>query len=483
MMFDKLKKDHIESLYRLVQSLSRSDNTREVLDQQLKMLKTLTGAENAAFIHYNSNANAFETVFLDSSEGLSLKDFKTSRTVLNQVVETRETQLFFDSLEESELSQSESIALHHIHAIIALPLMIDNSVYGIMYFDSRQQRQNFTEPTRQLTEFFAPFASVLLEQAIKREAAQREYDLIKNEVEVSRLKQEIIGQSEPMRRLLKMVSKIAKTDNTVLITGENGTGKDLIARAIHDLSPRAENAYHAQYIGSIPKTMLESELYGHAKGAFTGASSAKEGIFEAAGGGTIFLDEIADLPMELQVSLLRTLQNREVKRLGETKIRKIDVRLIAATNQDLAEKIKNGTFREDLYYRLNVIHLHIPPLRERKADIPLLARHFVQLHDSSLSIESAALKKLESHRWPGNIRQLQNTIKRACIFADDGRIKADDIQLEQIEEEPFAGTLEDYKNKLIEERLAQFDGNRSQAARSLDVSLRYLQNKAKELGL
>ena len=303
----------------------------------------------------------------------------------------------------------------------------------------------------------------------------------------------MVGESPVMKRLFSLISKVARSDASVLITGENGTGKELVARAIHDLSDRKDKPFIAQYVGNIPGTILESELFGYKKGAFTGATSDRIGLFEAANGGTLFLDEIADLPYEIQAKLLRVLQNREFKRLGETIIRKADVRILAATNQDLNKLIKEGKFREDLYYRLNVVRITVPPLRERKSDIPLLVEHFLQSIDKNLRISNEALKKLMDYHWPGNVRQLENIIKRASILASDSTIQADDIQFDDFDTEPLArllpknledeASLEEIKNYIIRKRLELFNGNKTRAAKSLNISLRALQLKAKELGL
>jgi transcriptional regulator with PAS, ATPase and Fis domain len=225
-------------------------------------------------------------------------------------------------------------------------------------------------------------------------------------------------------------------------------------------------------------------LFGYKKGAFTGADADKTGLFEAVNNGTLFLDEIGDLSPELQTKLLRVLQNKEIKRLGENIVRKVDVRIIAATNHNLPELVKEGTFREDLYYRLNVITIHIPPLRERKSDIPHLVKHFLAAENVTTpkKIDKSALNKLINYSWPGNVRQLENMIKRVSILSNSERIKSEDIQFEDADSD-FKGTLEDYKNMLIKQRLEEFGGNRTLAAKSLGISLRSLQEKVKLLGL
>jgi Nif-specific regulatory protein len=276
---------------------------------------------------------------------------------------------------------------------------------------------------------------------------------------------------------------VAASDATVLLLGESGTGKDLAANAIHRLSSRRENPFLAQFCGSIPDSLLESELFGYKKGAFTGAGADKKGLLEAADNGTFFLDEIADISQALQAKLLRVLENREIIRLGDTQPRKINVRIITATNKDLQQMVKEGTFREDLFYRLNVFPIRIPPLRERKEDIPLLAQHFIEkLGRNELKLGRFALLKLEKYHWPGNIRQLLNILQRAIILCDGERIEEEHIIIEEQQETlSFSGTMEEFEKRLLIKRLEEHNGNRTQTAESLGVSVRWVQLKLKEM--
>ncbi|MDP2038809.1 MAG: sigma-54 dependent transcriptional regulator, partial [Ignavibacteria bacterium] len=260
---------------------------------------------------------------------------------------------------------------------------------------------------------------------------------------------------------------------------------EVTAKAIHQLSKRKDKPFLAQFCGSIPDNLLESELFGYKKGAFTGANADKQGLLEAADGGTFFLDEIADISPALQAKLLRVLENREIIRLGDVKVKKIDVRILAATNKDLQQLVKEGAFREDLFYRLNVFPIKMPPLRERREDIPILAHHLIQrIAKKQMAIESAAVKKLEGYFWPGNIRQLMNVIQRAIILCDADKIVTDNIILEDEKSlENFNGTLGEFEVLLLKKRLEQFNGNRTLTAKSLDVSVRWIQLKLKELGI
>src|SRR3954470_20630249 len=307
----------------------------------------------------------------------------------------------------------------------------------------------------------------------------------------------IIGSSPAMQDIFATIMRVAPTRATVLLAGESGVGKDMIARAIHQHSPRKDRPFVKINCTAIPENLMESELFGYEKGAFTGANTSKPGKFEQADTGTVFLDEIGDVPPSIQVKLLRVLQEREFERLGSNKTLHIDVRVIAATNQDLRAALEQGTFREDLYYRLNVVPLNIPPLRERKQDIPFLANHFVQklaadTGSRAESITDAAMEKLMGYHWPGNVRELENVIERSLVMCAGTQLDAADIKLEnaprartQTENHflPEGMTLDTYEQELIREALRRADGNKSQAARLLGLTRNALRYRLTQMGL
>jgi DNA-binding NtrC family response regulator len=271
----------------------------------------------------------------------------------------------------------------------------------------------------------------LVRRALERRSLEREVVYLRSELE-RRNAWELVGQHAEMQRLYRLVAQVARTTTTVLITGESGTGKELIARAIHRQGPRRDKPFVAVNPAAIAETLMESELFGHEKGAFTGAYQRKLGKFELAQGGTLFLDEIATLRPELQAKLLRVLQEREIERVGSGQAIKIDVRIISATNADVPAAVAAGSFREDLYYRLNVVHLTVPPLRERTDDIPLLVAHFTRRynHEFGKRIEGLtpeALDALRAYRWPGNVRELQNVVERSLVLVDGPTIGVDDL--------------------------------------------------------
>ncbi len=481
--YDQLTPQNLQVIHELTYALTKVGDEENALTRILDRLIEETGAEVGAFIYYDEQQDSFVPRIIRGGEQQQPPNF--SQTIFRKVLETRDAVLSFDVQSGQELMVSQSIITNEIHAVLAFPLIVEGRLYGIMYFDSRRNRQRFNESARQLLSFFAPIASLTLEHILKKREVENKNVILQRQVDSSTGIPDIIGETPVMKRLFQLIRKVARTDASVLLTGENGTGKDLVARAIHELSPRKNKPFIAQYIGNIPSTILDSELFGYKKGAFTGATSDRVGLFEAVNGGTLFLDEISELPPELQTKLLRVLQNKEIIRLGENLVRKIDVRIIAATNQNLVELVRNGKFREDLYYRLNVITIHLPPLRDRKEDIPLLVDYFLKREagDREVTITKAAMRKLMNYNWPGNVRQLENIIRRALILAEGDVIDAEDIQLDEMDVPKFEGTLEEFKNQLIIQRLKEFNGNKTRAAKSLGISLRTLQQKAKELGL
>ena len=481
--YDQLTPQNLKVIHELTYALTQVGDEGNALTRILDRLIEETGAEVGAFIYYDEQQNSLVQRIIRGGKQHQPPNF--SQSIFRKVLETRDAVLSFDVQSGQELMVTQSIITNEIHAVLAFPLIVEGRLYGIMYFDSRRNRQRFNESARQLLSFFAPIASLTLEHILKKQEVENKNVLLQRQVDSSAGIPDIIGETPVMKRLFQLIRKVARTDASVLLTGENGTGKDLVARAIHELSPRKNKPFIAQYIGNIPSTILDSELFGYKKGAFTGATSDRVGLFEAVNGGTLFLDEISELPPELQTKLLRVLQNKEIIRLGENLVRKIDVRIIAATNQNLVELVRNGKFREDLYYRLNVITIHLPPLRERKEDIPLLVEYFLnrEAGERTVTITKAAIRKLMNYNWPGNVRQLENIIRRALILAEGEVIDADDIQLDEMDVPKFEGTLEEFKNQLIIQRLKEFNGNKTRAAKSLGISLRTLQQKAKELGL
>jgi len=307
----------------------------------------------------------------------------------------------------------------------------------------------------------------------------------------------IVGRSAAMQQIFATIMRVAPTRATVLLAGESGVGKDLIARAIHFHSPRKDRPFVKINCTALPENLMESELFGYEKGAFTGANASKPGKFEQADTGTVMLDEIGDVPANVQIKLLRILQEREFERLGSNKTQHIDVRVIAATNRDLRAALEEGTFREDLYYRLNVVPMEIPSLRERKEDIPYLAHHFVdklspEMGGRVTDITDAAIEKLMEYSWPGNVRELENVIERSMVMAPGEKLDANDIRLDMnIRARHAAGelglpegmSLDTYEQELIKNALKKSEGNKSQAARLLGLTRNALRYRLTQMGI
>lgn len=337
----------------------------------------------------------------------------------------------------------------------------------------------------------------VVEKALEVRALRDENRALREELGQRYQFDNIIGRSRGMQEIFATIMRVAPTRATVLLAGESGVGKDLIARAIHYHSPRRDKPFVKINCTAIPENLMESELFGYEKGAFTGANTSKPGKFEQADTGTVFLDEIGDVPASIQVKLLRILQEREFERLGSNKTLRTDVRVVAATNVDLRAALEQGTFREDLYYRLNVVPMNIPPLRERKEDIPYLARHFVaklapEMGTPVESIHEAAIQCLMQYDWPGNVRQLENVIERSLVLCAKPVLDAADIRLDDTGRTrtsagdgflPPGMSLDDYEKSIIREALKRANGNKSQAARLLGLTRNALRYRLSQMGM
>lgn len=337
---------------------------------------------------------------------------------------------------------------------------------------------------------------IVVEKALERRALAEENKQLRERLETQTRFDELVGESEPMQRVYSLVDMVADSAVTVLLTGESGTGKELVARAIHHRSARAIGPFVTMNCGALPENLFESELFGYEKGAFTGAMTTKVGRFELADGGTLLLDEVGELSLKSQVDFLRVLETKEFRRLGGTKVIKVDTRIIAATNRNLEEAVKQGAFREDLYYRLNVVPIRLPPLRERGDDIPLLADRFlrefaVQHHREPKELSREAMRLLRLYAWPGNIRQLRNLMERLVITVKDPAIQPEHLPEEIRASKEDARTmvvalgssLKDIEREAIRRTLAEVTNHREKAARLLGISLRALQYKIKEYGI
>ena len=344
---------------------------------------------------------------------------------------------------------------------------------------------------------------VLSHGALEKTGLEEENVYLRRQLEQKYQFSNIIGRSPKMQEIFSLIERVAKTNSTVLLQGESGTGKELIARAVHHSSPRANHRFLSINCGAMPENLLESELFGHERGAFTGAVREKKGLFQEADQGTLFLDEIGEMTSTMQVKLLRALQDRRIRRVGGSREESVDVRIIAATNRDLAELIESGDFREDLYYRVNVIPVNLPPLRQRREDIPLLVEFFIKKYSAAMGlvepkpISVEALRALEHYDWPGNVRELENTIERALALAIEHRLTTRDLPaqvLSHVAEAPepillpddgldLEGHLDEIRRQLMQQALERTGGVQTQAAELLKMTFRSFRYYAKKLDL
>lgn len=478
--FDRLFKNWIKSnksvsegIERLIQKTRKVEEYRERIEKEKKRLETLYTSgiifssetemkslmgkaiditikelnADAGFILLTNKNDKIESIFarnMNPDDDPDATQMSLS-VIKNTVTQSRPVQI--NNIDEYlKSAQHSSILRLGIQTALCVPLLLDSQegggkALGAVYLDRRKQKQPFNEND---LVFLLSFARQIV-QGIK---VSQEFSILENKIlsdEKLRFEDlrkefdchEIIGSSQSLFHVLKTAAKIAPTTASAIILGENGTGKELLARAIHHNSRRKDQPFVAIDCSAIPKDLLESELFGYEAGAFTGATKTKPGKVELADGGTLFLDEIGELNINLQAKLLRVLQTHEVERLGSVKKQKVDLRIIAATNRDIAKMIEGGTFREDLYYRLKVIELIMPPLRERKEDIAELAKHFLEKHcqgSQSFGLSNDALEILEHYTWPGNIRELENVILRCIVLAKDKFINPEDLPSEIIDD-------------------------------------------------
>ncbi len=480
-----INKEQFETLYQISQTLNSAFYEDTLIRETLDLIIKVLNAERGLFVRYDEEQNQFIIIGARNIQQEDIKDLSVfSSGVLQKVIQKKEPCLYHDVQSDPNISQFKSIQIHNIKSILGVPIKQNEKIWGVILVDSRANRKEFTESNIVFLDFFSNLVALALDRIIKTQAIMDENQILKNQLESSKTIPQLIGKSTVMQKLATLIHKVAATDATVLLLGESGTGKELIARAIHDLSSRKDKPYLAQFCGSIPDTLLESELFGYKRGAFTGANTDKKGLFEVADKGTFFLDEIADISIALQAKLLRVLQNKEIIRLGDTQVIKVEPRVITATNKDLKQLSKEGKFREDLFYRLNVFPIKIPPLRERHGDIPLLVEHFIsKFSDRDIHIDPKTLTILEKYNWPGNVRQLENVIHRALILCEKDKILPEHIIIEEESDDTeIKGTLRELEKTILRKRLQAFDGNRTLVAKSLGVSVRWVQLKIKEIG-
>jgi Nif-specific regulatory protein len=445
---------------------------------------------------------------LRGQQGPATHPIPVTRSVFRKVVSERAAVLASDA--PNEVGQTESLLGAQIRSVLGVPLWKGDDILGVLQIDNRESAGVFTSADLDVCAVLADSASLAVANArlVQRlraaeERLKKENAFLKTREESRRVgkgEQEIVGSSPPMRALFEQLAKVVDTRVTVLVQGETGVGKELIAAAVHYRSRRRSQLFVSQNCAAMPENLLESELFGHKKGSFTGAHEDKKGLFEIADGGTLFLDEITETPPSLQSKLLRVLQEGEIRAIGATQEKRVNVRIVAATNRNLEKEVAAGRFREDLYYRLNVFPIRVPPLRERREDIPLLAEHLLARYGAELGKPAAgftqqAMELLQAYDWPGNVRELQNEVQRLVIQIEgDGFITPDLLspRIRQIEGllervKPTKGTLKEMMDQLerwlLIEALREHDNNKTAAAKTLGITREGLHKKLRAFGL
>lgn len=459
-------------------------------EQILNSIFEVIAAERGAIL-LEDEPGRFDAVFARHRTPSTPHPWSVSRTVVRQVTEQGLAILAVD-VPSSGLNSAESLVSSNVRSLLGVPLRVAGKIIGAIYLDSSSFSGRFDEQDLQLVAGIAAIAALALENTRHREQLGRENQRLAAEIN---LDHNMVGESAPMRAVYQFLAKVAPKEATVLIEGESGTGKELAARSIHRNSLRSSKPFVAINCAAIPEGLLESELFGHEKGAFTDATTLKKGRLEVANGGVVFLDEIGELAPKLQVKLLRVLQEREFERVGGTRPIPIDVRVVAATNKNLEEAVKAGLFRLDLYYRLNVLSVVLPPLRERREDIAVLAEYFLtryclKWNQRMKRISPAAMSCLTNYDWPGNVRELENAVERALVLSASDLILPEDLPESLLEKDipdsvsaQYHLAIKDLKKQLILRALEESKGNYTDAARILGVHPNYLHRLIRNLNL
>jgi len=468
-----------KKLLEFSQKLMASYELPELLDQLLDVMIQVSNADKGFLVLMESGEPVVKVARNLRRETISDAVSQMSDSILARVVKSRKPLIISDALSDSEFKNSLSVVNLKLTSVMCVPLLERGNMLGVIYVGNDNVAQLFEEAHLEVLTIFASQASLLIRNALLVNELQLDNRSLQERIERIRFG-EILGSSPPMQEVFRKVQKVAATDISVLITGDTGTGKELIARELHNRSARAKGPFVTINCGAIPENLLESELFGHVRGAFTGAVNSKAGRFQAADRGTLFLDEIGEMPLALQVKILRALQERVVVRVGDSNPEAVDIRVLAATNRDLELEIRAGRFREDLYYRLNVVHLHLPPLRDRGDDIVVLARYMVGRYAPEYGgrvrgLTPNAIAAIKRHRWSGNIRELENRIKKAVVLSDKALLGPEDLDLTPDDLPPIlplAEAKEQFQRDYINEILVLNNGNRTKTARDLGVDPR-----------
>jgi len=460
--------------------LASHEDVEALLEALMDQVVALTRADKGFLLLVEDGQVQVKTARNLNQETFAANLDQVSDSIVGKVIATREPIIVSDAFNDTAFKSSVSVMQLRLCSVMCVPLLIGGKLVGVIYVGNDNVVNLFEEESLTVLSVFAGQAALLLGNAVRR-AELREDNLRLRAALEGRRFGDLLGSCDAMKLVFRRVEKVSKTDVNVLIRGETGTGKELIAREIHGRSRRSDGPFVAVNCGAIPENLMESELFGHRRGAFTGAIENKIGSFETANGGTLFLDEIGEMPPQLQVKLLRAIQERTITRVGDTKQTPVDIRILAATHVDLEAAIAESRFREDLYYRINVVAINLPPLRERGEDVVLIARYILDRlakeYDREVaSFDKGAIIALRKYPWPGNIRELENRLKKAVIMADTNQLDAHDLDLDEavISDRilPLSEAKEAFQQRYIDQVLALNNGNRTKAARDLGVDPR-----------
>jgi Nif-specific regulatory protein len=484
---------NLNALLKISRIVHAIRDLNELQGQLLDLIFEIVPAGRGAILLADKDGQQFNSMFARMRQAGQAPLVTVSRTIARQVLEQGVAVLGSDVRGSDELRDVESLAASQVHSLLCVPLTVFQKVIGCVYLDSDSVGGRLNGEHLQVVTAISGISAVALENARRLHWLEQENERLTVEISQER---SLVGEGSSMKEVYQFLKRVAPTDSTVLIEGESGTGKELAARALHRNGPRAGKPFVAINCAAIPETLLESDLFGHERGAFTGAASLKKGRLEVADGGVVFLDEIGELAPALQVKLLRVLQEREFERVGGIHPIKVDIRLIAATNCNLEQAVRDGLFRQDLYYRLAVLKITMPTLRERKDDIPMLVRHFVQKHAKRCKVKPRpvsreALACLVNYDWPGNVRELENAIERALVLASSDVILPEDLPESLLERPPlpemteakYHAALKELKKRLILDAVEQTQGSYADAARILGVHPNYLHRLIRNLEL
>jgi Nif-specific regulatory protein len=484
---------NLSALLKISRVVHAIRDLEELQAQLLDLIFEVVPAGRGAILLAEGAGKEFNCLYARTRHAGQPQQVRVSRTIVRQVMKDNVAILGVDVPATAKLRDVESLVASEVRTLLCVPLTVFQRAIGCIYLDSTNAADRFEEDHLQLLTAIAGVSAVALDNARRLQWLEEENRRLTTEV---RQEQSLVGEGARIKEIFQFLARVAPTESTVLIEGESGTGKELVARALHRNSHRASKPFVAINCAAIPESLLESDLFGHERGAFTGAAVQKQGRLQVADGGVVFLDEIGELAPALQVKLLRVLQEREFERVGGTHSIKIDVRLIAATNRDLNEAVRNGEFRQDLYYRLAVVKLTMPPLREHREDIPMLTRHFVQKYAKRSKVKAKpvsreAMAALVNYEWPGNVRELENAIERALVMGSSDAVLLEDLPESLLEQESpaemhqgkYHASVKELKKQLIVDAVEQTRGNYVEAAGILGVHPNYLHRLIRNLGL